>query len=128
MSILYDAVKEDFGKILTKLDGLRSKQSLTFNDLIDVLHEIVIDLVHATVDFKNAGPDHKQAVLDAAGELFDEFIVGIKIVQVPDLVKPIVDKFARDIFIELVGKAYDEILLALNKSVLKLPPAHPSVQ
>lgn len=129
MSILYDAVKEDFNKIADKLNSLRTKQSLTFIDLVDVFHEIVIDLVHATVDFKNAGPDHKQAVSEAAGELFDDYIIKIKLVEVPGFAKPYVDKFTRDIFIELVGKTYDEILLALNKPVLKIPQTtqHPSI-
>lgn len=116
---LYDSIKEDFTKILDKLDGLRTKTTkLTFSDLLSILHEIVVDVVHATVDFKDAGPDHKQEVLNAAGTFFDEVLINIDIVQLPIIVKPIVDKFAREIFIELVGKAYDEAVLMLNKSVL----------
>lgn len=122
---LYDDLRDDFSKILTKLESIRAKQTkLTFSDMIAIFHEVIVDVVHASVVIKDAGPDHKQAIVDASAEFFDNVLIKIKFVQMPDMFKPIVDKFAREIFIELVGKSYDELFKVLETPVL-LPPATP---
>ena len=116
---LYDIIKEQVDSIIKEYREISADGTFTVAEVWKMSQDAAASFVKIAEAYEATGADKKAAVMEAAAKFYDEIVAPIDIKQIPNVVEPIFDKFARVLFLELISGAIDSLVTVSKATFTK---------
>tara|TARA_R100000005_G_C4932585_1_gene160843 strand:+ start:523 stop:894 length:372 start_codon:yes stop_codon:yes gene_type:complete len=114
---LYEKAKQGVETVVSKYKEANEDGKLSFSEIVSLTSTVVGQVVAiAESAMEGTGAEKKQAVLDAVGQAYDEYIEPIDIARIPNFIEPAIDKGAKQLLLAVADGTIDAIVALFNEN------------
>lgn len=113
---LYEIVKTEIDMVINEVKLATTDKTLTLSEVWKIVTKCMAAFTEIAKELDGTNEEKKAVVMSAAEKLYDELLGPMDIQAIPNFIEPMVDRFARAAFLEIVGGVVDGLVYVLKKA------------